>query len=162
MNTLYLHGLYSSPNAEKMAALQQLGHQPIAPHINYAQPGVFAWLYQMAVAQQAQCIIGSSMGGYAGFYLSRLLNVPALLFNPAFVFTSAAPPAVDKTGTHQPLQCFTIGTNDDVVIPSQTFDFLQQTPGNYTLWLAHDMAHQIPLAHFVTFSERFTTLLAKT
>lgn len=159
MNVLYLHGLYSSPNAEKMAALHTLGLHVTCPQIDYARPDVFAWLTAMATQTKTQVIIGSSMGGYAGYYLSRLLGVPALLFNPAFEFAATTPPAVDKTGTYEPLQFFAIGTTDDVVLPPQTFNFLLLNKGNYTLWLDHAMAHQIPLQNFVTHCTRFIQTL---
>lgn len=155
MRLLYLHGLYSSPNPEKMAALSALGLQPTNPQIDYARKDVFSWLHEMALDIKPAYIVGSSMGGYVGYYLAKLLNTPALLFNPAFRFKNTAAPEVEKESMHNPQFHIVMGAHDDVVLPHETLSFLLEAPGNYEIWLEHEMGHQVPLPFFAKYAQRF-------
>ncbi|MEO8773713.1 MAG: YqiA/YcfP family alpha/beta fold hydrolase, partial [Gelidibacter sp.] len=83
MNILYIHGLNSSLNEEKRLILERYGNVN-APTIAYENnPDRIRWLHNRYKDAEINVIIGSSMGGFAGFHLSKLLKVPALLFNPA-------------------------------------------------------------------------------
>ncbi len=154
---LYLHGLYSQPNPEKQAALEALGLEVHWPPIDYAQPDIFTELHELALNYRPHYLVGSSMGGYVGYYLAKMLDVPALLFNPAFHFAGEVQPPAVVEGPHTPPVTMVIGAHDDVVHPPRTFAFLVDHPGNYEIWLDHTLGHQIPLAQFALHTGRYFT-----
>lgn len=85
MNILYLHGLLGRLNDEKREVLENHG-KVFAPDIDYQNDlNTIAHLVKTFAEQEEEInvVIGSSMGGFAGWYVSNSLKRPALLFNPA-------------------------------------------------------------------------------
>lgn len=148
MVALYLHGYNSSPNPDKIAFLHDRGLATVAPPIDYHKPLVYQRLEALARALQPDLIIGSSMGAYLGFYMARVLNIPTLLFNPAFVNPDNFYPLVDKTGKHKPLQSMVVGLNDDVINPRDAMFFVFEIYGQHLFTVDHTLGHQVPLHTF--------------
>ena len=90
MKALYIHGLHSDPNPRKIKILKEAGLEVIAPFIDYEkeQGAVYARIKAMAIHEKVDVLIGSSMGGFIGYWLAYDLNKPALLYNPAVYFDS--------------------------------------------------------------------------
>src|SRR5690554_4666971 len=88
MNILYLHGLDSSLNDEKRAILEKYG-KVYAPLIDYREDANrVVFLIDEFKDKDIDVVIGSSMGGFAGYYIADALQRPALLFNPALAYRS--------------------------------------------------------------------------
>lgn len=102
MNILYIHGLNSSLSPEKRSIVEKYGSVE-APSIDYeSHPDRIQWLHDQYKDHKIDVIIGSSMGGFAGYHLSRWFKVPALLFNPALVERSVlqyVPETYDTNGS---------------------------------------------------------------
>ena len=125
MNILYLHGLDSNLSAEKKVILEPFGNS-IAPELDYrANPNMIETLFNQYSNQNIDVIIGSSMGGFAGFYLSKLMQIPALLFNPALPYrTSVLQNIPVINDNHNHLLQIVIGNQDDVILAKDNLDFI--------------------------------------
>ena len=147
---LYIHGLDSFPWEDKMEVIAH--HAKVeAEHIDYRNtPSVFHDLSQLIEDRGVSCIIGSSFGGFLGYWLSNKHNIPALLFNPVIG------KEIDfvELEKHEPCAAYklmVLGQLDDVVDPIETHTFLNtrlQRPQNEELILRSDMAHRIDMNNF--------------
>jgi predicted esterase YcpF (UPF0227 family) len=151
MNILYLHGLLGSLSDEKRKCLEVYG-KVIAPQIPYeSEKDCIAWLFHTYKNEQIDVIIGSSLGGFAGYYLSQLLQKPALLFNPALAARSVEQHIPKIEIPHQHPLHFVLGANDEVVDPKKTLNFIAEhfpASQNYHLQIKKDLSHRIPISVF--------------
>ncbi|MDR9458040.1 MAG: YqiA/YcfP family alpha/beta fold hydrolase [Salegentibacter sp.] len=151
MNILYLHGLGSKLNEAKRVRLQKYG-KVFAPNIDYHNiPNAIEWVLGKYADTKFGAVIGSSMGGFAGYYISNSLNVPALLFNPALKTRSTFQQIPENTGDSSSLKQLVIGQRDPAVNPAETLDFLGEHLNRGTdlyLHLRPEMEHQVPLDCF--------------
>jgi len=151
MNILYLHGLLGSLNVEKRKCLEVHG-QVIAPQIPYeSEKDCISWLFQTYKNKQIDVIIGSSLGGFAGYYLSQLLQKPTLLFNPALAARSVEQHIPEIEIPHQHSLHLILGANDDVVDPKKTLKFIAEhfpATQNYFLQIKKGLSHRIPISVF--------------
>lgn len=133
MTILYLHGLMSSNQSNKIDWLKE-NHDVINPLIKYSagSKSLFSDLKVLCEQNAVDLIIGSSMGGFLGFHLSNTLNIPSLLFNPALVTKSEFKPQVTAVNNTSVLHTIIFGRNDDVVIPGETLQFLKDNYFNFT------------------------------
>lgn len=158
MNILYIHGLNSSLIPEKRIIVERFGIVT-APFIDYeADPNRIEWLYHNHKNKDIDVIIGSSMGGFSGYHLSRLLQVPALLFNPALAERSVLQYVPKTSSTNGSNIQIVLGGKDDIVDPKKTLSFLaglMDQPQNYTISIRHDLEHRIPLSVFEVEIARF-------
>jgi len=164
MNILYLHGLLGSLNSEKRETLEKYGtiYAPTIPYKNNST--CIDWLYQTYKEKQIEVVIGSSMGGFTGYYLSRLLQTPALLFNPALAHRTVRQEIPSPLPTHQHPVHFTLGAQDEVVNPKETMGFIAThfpVTQNYQLHIQQDLAHRIPLPTFKSATTHFFASLSK-
>ena len=89
-NCLYIHGLDSSPLKEKLDILKASGMNVFALHIDYRnQKNSYDLLENFAKKNEINFIVGSSLGGYIGFWLAEQLGIPCLLLNPALAYRAA-------------------------------------------------------------------------
>lgn len=160
MKVFYLHGLFGAPNPEKLAMLEAAGFKEVvAPHVVYEtrQPNdLFAELYETCQAAPPDLLIGSSMGGYMTYWLSRCLNLPVLLLNPALNSRTDENYNLDPSRMPaQPGQCpsgeLVVGLKDGTIPPMETlfyFHLEENKPAEtfYQFW--PDVAHQWPLPAF--------------
>ncbi|WP_324720995.1 YqiA/YcfP family alpha/beta fold hydrolase [Salinimicrobium sp. HB62] len=150
MNILYLHGLDSKLSPEKREVLENYG-KVISPDLNYYEnPNAIETILGMYPDAEIDVVIGSSMGGFAGYHVSNALNKPALLFNPALVKRSVIQniPKIEKTNT---LKQIVIGQTDEVVSPADTLNFLPRNFNRTTdlhLHLVPENGHNIPVPLF--------------
>ncbi|MEO8233809.1 MAG: YqiA/YcfP family alpha/beta fold hydrolase [Flavobacterium sp.] len=152
MNILYLQGLDSNLSIEKKEVLEPFGNI-IAPDLDYrANPNMIETLYTEYKNQNINFIIGSSMGGFAGFYLSKLLQTPALLFNPALPYRTPILqniPMINNDYNH--LLQIVIGNQDDVILAKDNLDFIMKLlplKNDFRLHLINELGHGIPVATF--------------
>ncbi|HSN47663.1 MAG TPA: YqiA/YcfP family alpha/beta fold hydrolase [Flavobacterium sp.] len=160
MNILYLHGLESRLSDEKRALLENYGIV-IAPDLDYTSNlYMIQNLYDEFHQQNINAIIGSSMGGFAGFHLANALGVCALLYNPALPYRNSVvqniPSGLPKK--HSPLLRIVLGGQDEVVKAKDNLAFLSQNAGELrdcTIEIVNGLAHQIPIDVFEEQTEAF-------
>jgi uncharacterized protein len=150
MRVLYLHGLDSNPSKEKIELLTDYGYKVTAPHIIYRQfendISLFEGIIREIKDSRIDFIIGSSFGGYMGFWASEIANKKALLFNPAIMRQSSLIP-VNKTKSDTP-KIIVLGKNDDVVDPKETKEFVNIGKYQNISVYEWDFAHRVSLENF--------------
>ena len=160
MNILFLHGLESKLSDEKRAILATYG-TVIAPDLDYKlNPDAIQNLYDEFKNQNINAIIGSSMGGFAGFYLANLLGVSALLYNPALPYRNSVAQNIPSHLPHKQslLMHIVLGSQDDMIKAKDNLAFLTQNFSvlkECTIQIINELAHQIPVAVFEKQTEVF-------
>ncbi|MEO0897112.1 MAG: YqiA/YcfP family alpha/beta fold hydrolase [Bacteroidota bacterium] len=147
LKVLYIHGLDSSPNSERMNFLQELGHTVFALHIDYRnEPKTLELLSAEIEENGINYIVGSSLGGYLGFWLSEKYDLPALLFNPAMEKGEAEVKLGSKTTRTYSPKWIVIGDLDDTVEPDTSWKMLSSMSNSDTWlrmircqWLGHQI-----------------------
>lgn len=150
MNILYLHGLESKLSLAKRKVLEQFG-SVFAPNLDYFnEENTIALLFQEYKNQKIDVIIGSSIGGFAGFYLAQLLQKPAFLFNPALKERSVPQIIPSEENFLSTELTLLLGKKDDVVPNEKTLNFLSdyQTESKIEMLFDENLAHGIPLNIF--------------
>ena len=144
-NCLYVHGLHSNVNEDKVAIMEKYFGKVTARHIKYATtPDAYLVLKLMCTEHQVDFIIGSSFGGYLGYYLSKELSLPSILFNPAMFAKAQDDTFITKeiVGT-VPFSLFVVGEKDDVIPPGSIEQFVSQNASDDHIqmircdWLEH-------------------------
>lgn len=157
MKTLYIHGLDSSPKPDKMAVIRE--HSPAEGlHLDYRADGnAFYKLDEYINKHSITHIVGSSMGGFLGFWLAEKHQLPCLLFNPAVAERSVSMEYQQQLNGC-PRRLVVLGAKDDVVNPQQTAEFLTDldTTATYqrVVW-CNNLAHQIDINTFTEFVDYF-------
>jgi len=128
MKVLYIHGLHSNPNPAKIKILEEAGLEVVAPFIDYEkeQGEVYPRLKALAIAEEVELFIGSSMGGFMAYWLAYDLNKATLLYNPALYFKSMKPfiPKIESDSIPSLYVC--LGEKDQTVNPQYVKEFLIQ------------------------------------
>jgi hypothetical protein len=160
MNILFLHGLESKLSSPKRTILETYS-TVIAPDIDYkSNPNAIQNLYDEYHNQDINAIIGSSMGGFAGYHLANSLGIFALLYNPALPYRNSV---LQNIPSHlpqkqSPLMRIVLGGQDDVIKAKDNLVFLSQNFSELkecTIQIIHELAHQIPVAIFEKQTEYF-------
>jgi predicted esterase YcpF (UPF0227 family) len=164
MNLLYLHGLESKLSDEKRAILEKYT-QVIAPDLDYkSNPNIIEYLYNTYQNQKIDIIIGSSMGGFAGYYLAKLFGVPCMLYNPALPYRNGTEQIVPShlVLNQSDSMRIVLGGQDTVIKATDTLAFLSENVSDktdYTIVLQRDLPHQIPIDVFEEKTKDFFELL---
>lgn len=157
---LYLHGLDSYPNSNKVSALTQ-NYLVHAPHINYRDDGVWNYLEGIFYEMQPDQIIGSSMGGYFAMLLElNNLNgdIPTklTLINPAIHSRSFEPQIPDRVRILDSFErwrlpgLLVLGKDDDVIDHQKTRDMFIEHQGLLSMdCVIYDGGHRITNEQFV-------------
>ena len=157
MKTLYIHGLDSSPKPEKIRLIKPYSNVS-ALHLDYKnQPDSFEILSALIQKEAITHIIGSSLGGYLGFWLGEKYGLPVLLFNPAIGMQNKELNIFIKQG-QCPYRIIVLGAKDDRVPPNMTYDFLKKYDHNHTtqrIVECNKLGHQIDLQTFEEFVVSF-------
>ncbi|SHI41751.1 hypothetical protein SAMN04487911_10211 [Arenibacter nanhaiticus] len=146
MNILYIHGLESTLSDAKRNLLEKYGRVE-APLMDYKEHNqIFDTLYNTYKNADIDLVMGSSMGGFMGYYLARALKVPALLFNPALTYRSVVQEIPSKLEHCNKYLQVILGSQDEVVNPMDTIAFLSQLSKDVPLkiHLHHQLGHRIP------------------
>lgn len=128
MKTLYIHGLDSFPVPQKMEILRNAGLETVALHMNYrTDTDIYTNLRDYALGQKVDFIVGSSLGGFLGYWLAEDLGLPCLLFNPAMNYRNKLEPHLpDIPQLRCPSRYVVIGAHDDVVEPTANIRFFRE------------------------------------
>lgn len=164
MNILYLHGLDSSLNTDKRAILEEFG-TVFSPQIDYRNDErSIESLIKLYNDKNIDFIIGSSMGGFAAYYIANKFQLPALLFNPALAYRSIHQEIPDIKNPISNLKHLVLGAKDEVIDPKSTLQFLSNSIeiDNYNIKIRQDLQHRIPEEIFeVEVKAFFKALLLK-
>ena len=151
MNILYIHGLNGSLSEEKRAILETYG-TVYSPSIDYAEdPNSIKHLKEEFQDKDINVVMGSSMGGFVGYYLSIAFQRPALLFNPALVYRTVFQNIPEYNNPNRSFKKIVLGSQDEVVYPKNTLIFIAdriKDNTDYQISLRQDLAHRIPLEIF--------------
>ena len=153
MNILFLHGLESKLSDEKRAILETYG-TVIAPDLEYkSNPNVIQNLYDEFKNHDINTIIGSSMGGFAGFHFANSLGICTLLYNPALPYRNSIEQIIPNNlkVRESPLMRIILGGQDEIIKAKDNLAFLSQNSKpntDYTIVIKNDLAHQIPVDVF--------------
>ena len=157
LKTLYIHGLNSSPNRDKLKLIKQFSDVE-ALHINYIEtPHTFDLLSDCITKLKINHIIGSSFGGFLGFWLAEKYGLPCLLFNPALAVKSLEM-KLEKYTNRCPKRIVVLGSKDDTVDPILTNKFLQRHPSSLCVQRiieCNNLEHRIPVEVFKEFTYYF-------
>ena len=126
---LFLHGLESKANCDKVGFLRSLGHIVTSPKINYREDNCYDNLKALVKYNAYDVIIGSSMGGWVAWNLGKDLGIPVLLLNPAVHSRSIELNHIDIEPVREskPSKVFlAVGLADDVIDPETTIDWLNK------------------------------------
>ncbi len=146
MKALYIHGLNSSPNPKKLEIIENLGLEVVSPFIDYdkEKSAVYERVKTIALKKKIDLIIGSSLGGFIGFWLAKDIEIPALLFNPALYFESMQPFIPPINSDNNPPIYVCLGEKDTQVDPVKVRKYLENLNPNYqklkivsASWLQH-------------------------
>ncbi len=152
MKILYLHGYQGSPNWDRIEYLESLGHEVIAPQIDYDKEHDF---FINLLKMDFDFIVGNSLGGFTAFYLSIYRGVPCLAINPPLYMDLKVrmnvPLGYKKKGC-QDISVI-IGNDDDVVDPKKTFDWLVKNKPTANVRLIDGMNHRFNISTFIGFTE---------
>lgn len=161
MTILYLHGLESKLNPQKRTILERFG-TIIAPDIDYySDPNIFDLLIKSNEIHHFDIVVGSSMGGFMGYYFANTISCPALLFNPALPHRPVSQniPEINSLETASNLY-FVLGGQDDIIKANDTLKWLSENrfpETDFQITIHKEMGHQIPQAIFEIEVIRFFT-----
>lgn len=155
MKTLYIHGLDSHPVPEKLDILTAAGLEVMALHIDYrTEENAYRILKDYALSEKIEFIVGSSLGGYIGFWLAEDLGLPCLLFNPAMSFSNSLDEYMPEIPHRQcPARFVVIGAFDETVKSEENIRFFREPEQNncyQRVIVCEWLEHQID---FITFEE---------
>lgn len=146
MNILYIHGLDSKLNDQKKRMLEKYG-KVFAPDLDYYKdPNAIESILEMYRHVDMNTVVGSSMGGFAGYYISNALDRPALLFNPALQSRSVEQNIPELNASGSGFKQIVIGQRDEVVNPADTLHFLSERLNgaiDFHLNIRHEMQHRV-------------------
>lgn len=147
MRILYIHGLDSAPNADRMGWLEQQGHQVYALHLDYRmQPNAFDILAKELEQRQADYLVGSSLGGYLAYWLGERYGLPVLIYNPAMHLSIEGLGLPEIQELRCPRRHIVLGAQDERVDPQWNWQWLQkqERPGlAQRIIMCHWLGHQI-------------------
>ncbi len=146
------HGLESTINQNKREILEEYG-EVIAPILDYKNnSNIYNLLSNQIIDEKIDIIIGSSLGGFMGYYLSENFNKPSLLFNPALPYRSVNQIINEKINPEKEVfKYIVLGRLDNIVKFEDNLDFLIKNTINYTsleIKIINNLEHRIPLEIF--------------
>lgn len=158
MNILYLHGLDGDLASEKRVVLEKFG-KVFSPAIDYRKEyNSVELLVEQYKNEKIKAVIGSSMGGFVGYYIADAYNLPSLLFNPALSARSVRQEIPIYKNPYLSFKQIVLGAEDDVIDPKSTLAFLSkrlQEHTDYDIHVRQRLGHRIPVDVFKAEVEAF-------
>lgn len=151
MNILYLHGLDGDLAPEKRIILEKYG-KVFSPAIDYrTEYNSIELLVEQYKNENIKVVIGSSMGGFVGYYISDAYQLPSLLFNPALAARSVHQNIPTYKNPYLSFKQVVLGVDDEIIDPKNTLAFLSKTLQKHTDYHIHirqRLGHRIPVDVF--------------
>ncbi len=136
-----------------MEWLSDRGHVVSALHLDYRnQPDSYDILRNKVTSDRIEYIVGSSLGGRLGYWLSEELGLSCLLFNPALALE--IPGLVDPVLPNPRCKSryVVLGAQDDVVDPQETWEWLMNSERknvSQRVGMFQHLGHQIDQATYI-------------
>lgn len=152
MKILYLHGYQGSPNWDRIEWMKSLGHEVIAPQIDYDNEQDF---FINLLNKDFDFIVGNSLGGFVAFYISLYKGKPSICINPPLYMDLKIkmnlPIAYEIKGSQN--ISVIIGNDDDVVNPIKTFNWLTENKPSTSIKMIDGMGHRFGIEPFIEFTK---------
>ena len=152
MKILYLHGYQGSPNWDRINWMKSLGHEVIAPQIDYDKEHDF---FINLLDIDFDFIVGNSLGGFTAFYLSLYKGKPSICINPPLYMDLKVRmnlPSKYKIKSSRHISVI-IGNDDEVVNPTKTYDWLTKNKPVINIEMIDGMGHRFDLETFTKFTQ---------
>jgi predicted esterase YcpF (UPF0227 family) len=154
---VFFHGLESQAGGPKYKFLKDRYGDVYAPSMDYFKnKNLFHQVYEQLKNQKIDIISGSSMGGYFAYWMGKKLGVDTILFNPALPYRTQVEPNIDKSGTKKSYSVIILGSDDDIIKPEDTIEWLEsnESPKNYILeWEPY--GHRTPIQSFKKYFNKY-------
>jgi alpha/beta superfamily hydrolase len=120
----------------------------------HSDKGANLMMREFEKAKDADLIFGISFGGYVGFHVAKATGIPCILINPAL------DRAKTRTGIYDFIMDYVdkspefeiyIATQDEVVLPRYTINYLKRNKNKVSLMMVEDMTHGSSYEHIVKF-----------
>lgn len=151
MNILYLHGLDGALSDEKRKILEKFGNV-IAPQLCYRNDNrIVDFLNNKYKKSAIDVIIGSSMGGYSGYFLSLIMDLPGLFFNPSLPYKSIVQFLPKINNERIKFVKIIIGKKDDTIKAVDNISFLLNTinySDNIKISIINQLEHRVTVDIF--------------
>jgi len=126
MKIAYISGFGSTPNKDKIKIMEERG-EVIYYDPNYLKNKEI--IYTIAreisdVGDDEVFIVGSSLGAYMAFYVSNILQKPALLFNPSFNFKNGGKLISNHDRSEYPNKLIVLSKQDEMLDNKTNLKFL--------------------------------------
>jgi len=144
---LYLHGLESKQGGIKVDYLSA-NNLVYAPSINYREEGCFAKLFEEIKGEHFDIVIGSSIGGFFAYELSKQKHFDrVIMFNPALGQLSINIKVTNlaKNKINDNKYELHLGETDDVVDMKETLMFLEHNNISARIF-TYPYGHRTPLS----------------
>ena len=92
------------------------------------------------------------MGGFLAYNLGNMYNIRTLLFNPSLEKNNIKKPIIKKVDNFKIEHNIILGINDNIVIPSDTLNFLKKSKVNFVSnyeTSGHRTSLEIFMKHFL-------------
>jgi len=152
MNILYLHGYQGSPNWDRIEWMKSLGHEVTAPQIDYDNEHDF---FINLLNKDFDFIVGNSLGGFVAFYISLYKGKPSICINPPLYMDLKIRMNLPINYSIKSCQNISviIGSDDDVVNPIKTFNWLTENKPTTSVKIVDGMGHRFGIEAFIGFAE---------
>ena len=152
MKILYLHGYQGSPNWGRIDYLKSLDHEVISPQIDYDNNNNF---FNDLLDEDYDFIVGNSLGGFVSFYLSMYKGKPCICINPPLYMDLKIKINLPKFYEIKGCNDLSIimGSDDDVVSPTKTFNWLTENKPTANVKIVEGMSHKFNLETFTEFTK---------
>lgn len=147
MKIAYLHGLDSNNVGPKNKWLKSI-FTTFDPFIDYREKNIYQSIKTQVSDFNPDIIVGSSMGGYFAYLISKELNIKTLLFNPALHSRSYQPDMNGlEIGKFNPEMFFIFGKNDAIINPLKTVEIMKnEGKENFKIL---NYGHNTPIEDFI-------------
>jgi len=162
MQILYFHGLDSVLNPVKKEILEKY-YTVISPVLDYRNNNqVVKIFYDKFKNEKIDVVMGTSMGGYVAYYLSFMLNLPCMVFNPALPYKNVLQFLPELKTERNKFLYVVLGKQDNIIKAKDSLEFLQNTTSkheNIRVTILNQLEHQIPIDVFESEINIFFELL---
>ena len=151
MRIVYFHGWGGHYNEVKAKILAKFGDEVYFPEIDYSNSrNLIQYYYNELCGNTPQLIVGTSLGGYLGFYVSNLLKCPSLLINPALFLKGGVElrPSTDSMSHNFKEKEIIFSGKDEEIDVKRCIKSLKELGYDKQIKIYDHLTHQIPIDVF--------------